>query len=64
MQEVEDRSDLVQRNLRALILAAIVFGAILLGISSCGDGDLGFPGSIPPTATAEATETPDEDDES
>jgi hypothetical protein len=61
MQEAEDR-DLAQQDLRALILAAIVFGAILLGISSCGDGDLGFPGEIPPTATAEPTETPEDDE--
>jgi hypothetical protein len=62
MQRVEDRSELARQDLRALVLAAIVFGSILVGISACGDGDLGFPGEIPPTATAEATETPDDED--
>lgn len=57
MQETE--AQLAARNLRALLLAAVFFGAVLIGVSSCGNNDLGFPGSIPPTATAEPTATPD-----
>jgi hypothetical protein len=56
MQETE--ANLAARNLRALILAVAVFAALLVGISSCGGGDLGFPGSIPFTATAAPTDTP------
>jgi len=63
MREIEDRNDLTRRNLRALILAFIVFATILIGISSCGEGDLALPGDIPATATAEATETPEDDED-
>ena len=62
MRELENQNELTRRQLRALLLALIVFVTILIGISSCGDGDLGFPGSIPPTATAEPTATPDNED--
>lgn len=54
----DTEAQLANQNLRALILAVVVLAAILIGVSSCGDSDLGFPGSIPPTATAEPTETP------
>jgi hypothetical protein len=63
MHDAEIRSGVTQRDLRALILAAIVFGAILVGISSCGDGDLGFPGQAAPTSTAAPTATEEPDDE-
>jgi hypothetical protein len=58
MQKAEDPSELSRQGLYALVLAAIVFGAILVGISACGGGDLGFPGSARPTSTAAPTETP------
>lgn len=62
MRQMEDRSDLAKRNHRSLILAAILCAATIVGLGSCGDGDLGFPGSLPPTSTAEATATATPDD--
>lgn len=62
MRLAEDRGDLAKRNFRALILSAILCAATIIGLGSCGDGDLGFPGSRPPTQTAEATETATPDD--
>jgi hypothetical protein len=62
MQQANDRSDAAKRNLRALVLTAVLFGATMVAFGACGDGDLGFPGSIPPTQTAAATATPDPDE--
>jgi hypothetical protein len=46
-----------RRHLAALATALVVLGAILMLMSSCGNGDLTFPGQIPPTATAVFTAT-------
>jgi hypothetical protein len=59
---MEDRSDPAKQNLRALILAAMLSAATIVALGSCGDGDLGFPGSLPPTSTAAATATATPDD--
>ena len=47
-----------RRHLGALATALVVLGSILVFMSSCGNGDLTFPGQTPPTATAVFTATP------
>lgn len=48
-----------QRSAAAHLVAATVLFACLLGVlSSCGGGDLVFPGDVPATATGQNTSTP------
>ncbi len=41
-----------------LVAAAILFACLLGALSSCGGGDLIFPGDFPATPTSQNTSTP------
>jgi hypothetical protein len=45
-------------DLRALIVALLLFAATVGFVSACGSGDLIFPGMIPATPTDRNTATP------
>lgn len=45
-------------ELRALAAAVLLFAGILASISSCGNGDLVFPGQTVSTPTSQFTNTP------
>jgi hypothetical protein len=47
----------------SLALAAALFAATVAFVSSCGGGDLVFPGMVPPTPTNQNTATPEPDDD-
>jgi hypothetical protein len=53
------------REVRAFVLALLFLAGIVLGMISCGDEDLIFPGMAAPTPTPRptATGTPDDDDD-
>ncbi len=44
---------------RTLAAALLLFAALLVFVTSCGNEDLIFPGNIPATATPEFTATPE-----
>lgn len=43
----------------ALAVALLLFGALLVLVTSCGTEDLIFPGNIPATRTPQFTPTPE-----
>jgi len=45
-------------SVRTLILALLLLAGIVVGVMSCGSGDLTFPGQIPFTETPNNTVTP------
>lgn len=50
-------------DLRALIVALLLFAATVGFVSACGSGDLVFPGMNAPTPTGQNTATPEPTEE-
>jgi hypothetical protein len=50
--------DRFHTDLRALIVALLLFAATVGFVSACGSDDLIFPGMSPPTPTGQNTATP------
>ena len=62
MTQREDEAVLSRANMVSLIVALLVFGAVVPVLNSCSDEDLFFPGDLPATATAVNTATPEPDE--
>jgi hypothetical protein len=54
----EDCGTKTPADARALAAALLLFGAILIFISSCGGQGLTFPGNVAATPTTQFTATP------
>lgn len=54
----DERAELRHADARALAAALLLFAAMLGIVTSCGSGDLTFPGQAAPTQTVVFTATP------